>query len=82
MRATGLYPIEEMRPVNEERMRARWCLGLALSSFVRAKPFPSGSKTTSAGLTSFRAFYRGKAASCPAPPARAGYMRFRGCLGV
>jgi N6-adenosine-specific RNA methylase IME4 len=57
MRATGLYPLDEMRPVNEERMRARWCLGLALSSFVRGTPFP-GSATMSAGLTSFRAFLK------------------------
>jgi|HubBroStandDraft_2_1064218.scaffolds.fasta_scaffold74165_2 hypothetical protein len=30
MRGTGLYPIEEMRPVSEARMRARWRLGAAL----------------------------------------------------
>jgi hypothetical protein len=26
MRDTGLYPLDEIRPINEMRMRARWCL--------------------------------------------------------
>lgn len=34
MRETGLYPLAEIRLVNEERMRARWCLGAALESVV------------------------------------------------
>jgi N6-adenosine-specific RNA methylase IME4 len=57
MRATGLYPIEEMRPINEERMRARWCLGQALASFVRGTPFP-GSATMSATQTRFRDYLK------------------------
>jgi hypothetical protein len=32
----GLYSIEDMRPINETRMRARWKLGRALALVERA----------------------------------------------
>ena len=35
MRKTGLYRIEEIRPINEARMRARWKLGKALAKQLR-----------------------------------------------
>jgi N6-adenosine-specific RNA methylase IME4 len=53
MRDTGLYPLEDIRPVNEERMRARWCLGLALESVAKGKPGPKPQGVTSAGLLQF-----------------------------
>jgi N6-adenosine-specific RNA methylase IME4 len=57
MRATGLYPIDEMRPVNEERMRARWRLGQTLASFVRGTG-PGRGKKMLIEPTSFRAFLK------------------------
>jgi hypothetical protein len=57
MRDTGLYPLEEIRPVNEERMRARWCLGIALMSFVRGTGRGRGKKV-SASPTPFRAYLK------------------------
>jgi hypothetical protein len=33
MHDCGLYAIEDMRPVNELRMRARWKLGRALKAW-------------------------------------------------
>ena len=53
MRETGLYPLAEIRLVNEERMRARWCLGAALESVVKDKPGPKPQGVTSAGLMQF-----------------------------
>jgi N6-adenosine-specific RNA methylase IME4 len=53
MRGTGLYPLAEIRLVNEERMRARWCLGAALESVVKDKPGPKPQGVTSAGLMQF-----------------------------
>ena len=40
MKSSGLWDIEEIRPVNETRMRARWKLGRLLSEAVRGKRFP------------------------------------------
>jgi hypothetical protein len=36
MHDCGLYGIEDMRPVNELRMKARWKLGAALAKVTRA----------------------------------------------
>jgi N6-adenosine-specific RNA methylase IME4 len=32
MRETGLYPLDEIRPINEMRMRARWMLGKLIAA--------------------------------------------------
>jgi hypothetical protein len=53
MRETGLYPLDEIRPINEMRMRARWRLGAALESVVKDKPGPKPQGVTSAGLMQF-----------------------------
>jgi hypothetical protein len=53
MRETGFYPLDEIRPVNEARMRARWRLGAALESVVKDKPGPKPQGVTSAGLMQF-----------------------------
>jgi len=55
MKSSGLWDIEEIRPVNETRMRARWKLGRLLSEAARGKPFP-GSATMSPVETRFRSF--------------------------
>jgi len=55
MHDCGLYGIEDMRPVNELRMRARWKLGKALAKLYRAAG-PGREKKMSADKTSFRAF--------------------------
>jgi hypothetical protein len=46
MRKTGLYPLDEIRHVNEERMRARRHLGAALASFVRGTGPGRGKKVS------------------------------------
>ena len=53
MHDCGLYSIEDMRPINELRMVARWKLGRALAKVERGKPFP-GSATMSGEQTRFR----------------------------
>jgi hypothetical protein len=53
MRDAGLYPLGEIRPITEARMRARWCLGLALESVAKEKPGPKPQGVTSAGLMHF-----------------------------
>jgi N6-adenosine-specific RNA methylase IME4 len=53
MRETGFYPLDEIRPINEMRMRARWKLGAALESVVKDKPGPKPKGVTSAGLMQF-----------------------------
>jgi len=53
MRETGFYPLDEIRPVNEARMRARWRLGAALESVVKDKPGPKPQGVTSTGLMQF-----------------------------
>src|SRR3974390_2868082 len=40
MENCGLYPSEDMRPINETRMEARWKLGQALAQIERGKPGP------------------------------------------
>jgi hypothetical protein len=41
MRDAGLYSTEEIRPVNEARMRARWRLGQLLAEIERGPPGPT-----------------------------------------
>ena len=51
MHDCGLYSIEDMRPINETRMRARWKLGRALKAVER---MPEGRPTeTTTGRSSF-----------------------------
>src|SRR6516165_7535742 len=47
MHDCGMYDVEEMRPINELRMRARWKLGRALREVERAQ----GQRTSLSGLT-------------------------------
>jgi hypothetical protein len=42
MHDCGLYSVEDMRPINETRMAARWKLGKALAAVERGKPGPVG----------------------------------------
>jgi N6-adenosine-specific RNA methylase IME4 len=46
MHDCGLYSIEDMRPINELRMKARWKLGAALATVERGKPGPVGKDTS------------------------------------
>jgi N6-adenosine-specific RNA methylase IME4 len=57
MRASGLYRIDEIRPVNELRMRARWKLGQLLAEIERGHGPGRGKKMLSS-LTSFRDYLR------------------------
>ena len=50
MHDCGMYSIEDMRPVNELRIDARWKLGGALKAVVRA---PEGRPKTGSSVTSF-----------------------------
>jgi hypothetical protein len=54
MHDCGLYSIEDMRPINETRMLARWKLGRALAMVERAAG-PGRGKKVLTGSTSFRA---------------------------
>ncbi|RXG91559.1 MT-A70 family methyltransferase [Bradyrhizobium zhanjiangense] len=54
MHDCGLYSIEDMRPINETRMRARWKLGRALALVARHAG-PGRGKKMSGSPTSFRA---------------------------
>jgi hypothetical protein len=61
MRETGLYDTEEIRPLNEARMRARWKLGRALAEMDRQQVIGPGrgkvgGKTTLSESTSFRVY--------------------------
>ena len=49
MHDCGLYSIEDMRPINEARMRARWKLGRALAKLERAQ----GERTSVRSFTKF-----------------------------
>ena len=49
MHDCGLYNIEDMRPINEARMAARWKLGRALAKIDRAQ----GNRTSERGFTKF-----------------------------
>jgi N6-adenosine-specific RNA methylase IME4 len=49
MHDCGLYSIEDMRPINEARMRARWKLGRALAKVSRAQ----GERTSVSSFTKF-----------------------------
>jgi hypothetical protein len=51
MRESGLYDPEEIRPLNETRMQARWKLGGLLAKVDRATA-PGKGKMASVGLTS------------------------------
>jgi hypothetical protein len=51
MHDCGLYSVEDMRPINELRMIARWKLGRALAQVERAT-HPGKGKVASGGLTS------------------------------
>jgi N6-adenosine-specific RNA methylase IME4 len=54
MHDCGLYSIEDMRPINEARMRARWKLGRALKAVERtAGPGRGKVEKTLSGFTSF-----------------------------
>jgi hypothetical protein len=55
MRDSGLFTDDEIRPINETRMRARWKLGRALADVDRGHGPGRGKKMLSAS-TSFRAF--------------------------
>src|SRR5262245_23683804 len=54
MCASRLYQLDQIRPVNELRMRGRWKLGKLLEKIDRAHG-PGRGKKMSAALTSFRA---------------------------
>jgi hypothetical protein len=54
MRETGFYPLDEIRPVNEMRMRARWRLGIALAA-LESQQGRRTDLTSSAGLTKSQA---------------------------
>jgi hypothetical protein len=49
MHDCGLYSVEDMRPINETRMAARWKLGKALAKVERAQ----GDRTSERGFTKF-----------------------------
>jgi hypothetical protein len=49
MQAAGLYRTDEIRPVNEARMRARWKLGLLLAKEERGKAPGKGKMISSVG---------------------------------
>jgi hypothetical protein len=51
MHDCGLYSIEDMRPVNEMRMTARWKLGRALAKIERASTGPAGKRVRLSSLT-------------------------------
>lgn len=53
MHDCGLYSIEDMRPVNETRMLARWKLGRALDKIERDTHGPGRGKKALSGLTGF-----------------------------
>jgi hypothetical protein len=53
MHDCGLYSIEDMRPINETRMAARWKLGKALAAVERGNG-PGRGQKMSPGETSFR----------------------------
>ncbi len=57
MKETGLYDIDEIRPVNEIRMWARWKLGAALAKMERGTG-PGRGKKVLTDLTSFRAYIK------------------------
>src|SRR5260370_33425199 len=46
MHDCGLYTIEEMRPINELRMKARWKLGGSLATVERGPPGPAKKDTS------------------------------------
>src|SRR5215831_15852377 len=52
MRTSGLYEVEEIRPVNELRMRARWKLGQVLAELERGHG-PGRGKKAATGSPSF-----------------------------
>jgi hypothetical protein len=53
MRASGLYRVDQIRPVNELRMRARWKLGQILADVDRGHGPGRGKKVMSPS-SSFR----------------------------
>jgi carbamate kinase len=53
MHDCGLYSVEDMRPINETRMAARWKLGKALAAVKRGNG-PGRGQKMSGGQTSFR----------------------------
>src|SRR5258706_9321217 len=55
MHDCGLYSIEDMRPINETRMKARWKLGGALAVVARGAGRPDNS---GAPRPNFKAFIR------------------------
>ena len=57
MHDCGLYSIEDMRPINELRMAARWKLGRALAQVERGAG-PGRGKKVSGDQTSFRDLLR------------------------
>src|ERR1700757_1575933 len=57
MHDCGLYSIEDMRPINETRMLARWKLGRALAQVERGAG-PGRGKKVSGDQTSFRDLLR------------------------
>ena len=66
MHDCGLYSIEDMRPINEARMRARWKLGRALSQFARRLgPGPGRGKKGVTELPSFNALIKELALTKP-----------------
>ena len=52
MHDCGLYSVEDMRPINETRMAARWKLGKALAAVERGNG-PGRGQKMSGGQTSF-----------------------------
>ena len=56
MRDTGLYPPEQVRAVNELRMRARWRLGQLLAAITRGTGPGRGRKKTDDSHPSFSRF--------------------------
>jgi N6-adenosine-specific RNA methylase IME4 len=58
MHEAGLYEIEEIRPVNELRMRARWKLGRALKKIERRQGARTDN-TSEHDVPTFRAYLKG-----------------------
>src|SRR5258706_15059270 len=53
MHDCGLYSIEDMRPINETRMKARWKLGALLAETARQPGPGRGKEKKLSGFTSF-----------------------------
>src|ERR1700716_3723195 len=58
MHDCGLYSIEDMRPINELRMKARWKLGGALAQLERVQGLKPNTSNAKGSKTPFRSFLK------------------------